>query len=397
MSISWTPLVAFTAIAVIFGISDILSNKTKNYISGLVFATIISMVLFWTGIMPIDVTVTSSLTATIGAYGVAVLITNMGTAIDLEALLKEWKTILVCCLGLIGLGIFAFTICITLFGRDYALIAAPPISGGVIAFQMVSEVAIANGRDDLAGFAALVLAMQGLVGMPIASLCLKMELAKMKKEGKLSPDYKQDSTKEFKLPSMTIFKDMKPENDTTTVNFAKLAFVAVLANLFSQLTGGAFNVNIAYLVFGVIFRRINFLPKNALNKAGGYGLCLLALYSLTVNGVAAVTPEGLLQMLYPLVGMLLIGATGIIAGSIVMGKILKYSVPLSIAVGITALFGYPGTEILSREVAGSIEGATNEEKEKALDYIMPKMIVGGFTTVTIASVVFATFIVPTIF
>ena len=40
---------------------------------------------------------------------------------------------------------------------------------------------------------------------------------------------------------------------------------------------------------------------------------------------------------------------------------------------------------------------TAEEKEKALAYVMPKMIVGGFTTVTIASVVFAGIIAPLIF
>ncbi len=397
MQITWTPLVSFAAIAVIFGISDILSNKTKNYISGLVFATIISMALFWSGLMPTDVTSTSTLTSTLGAYGVAALLVSMGTSIDLEALLQEWKTILICCLGLVGLGIFAFTICVAVFGREYALIAAPPISGGVIAYQMVSEVANENGRADLAGFAALILAMQGLVGMPIASICLKIELNKMKKEGKLSKDYKTEVTKEFKLPSFAVFKTPKPENDTTTINFAKIAIVAVFAVLFSNLTGGALNVNIAYLLFGILFRRLNFLPKSALNKAGGYGLCLLAIYSITIDGVAAVTPQGLLDMLFPLLGMLLLGSGGIIAGSIIMGKILKYSIPLSIAVGVTALFGYPGTEILSKEVASSIEGATDEEKEKGLEYILPKMIVGGFTTVTIASVVFATVIVPTIF
>ena len=40
---------------------------------------------------------------------------------------------------------------------------------------------------------------------------------------------------------------------------------------------------------------------------------------------------------------------------------------------------------------------TELEKVYALDYVMPKMIVGGFTTVTIASVVFAGIIAPMIF
>lgn len=41
---------------------------------------------------------------------------------------------------------------------------------------------------------------------------------------------------------------------------------------------------------------------------------------------------------------------------------------------------------------------TNDEQKAAIkEYILPKMLVGGFTTVTIASVVFAGIIVPMIF
>lgn len=41
---------------------------------------------------------------------------------------------------------------------------------------------------------------------------------------------------------------------------------------------------------------------------------------------------------------------------------------------------------------------TNDEQKAAIkEYILPKMLVGGFTTVTIASVVFADIIVPMIF
>ncbi len=395
--LTWTPLVSFTAICVIFAISDLLSVKTKNYISGMVFATVIAMALFWSGLMPTTVVADSTLLATIGSYGVAIIITNMGTSIELEALLKEWKTVAICCLALVVLGVFAFLICVPLFGREYALVAAPPISGGTIAYQMVSQAALEAGREDLAGYAALILAMQGLIGMPIASICLKLELNKMFKKGLFSKEAKKETTKELKLPSMQIFKDLSPENETIAVNFAKLGLVCVLANLFSGATGGVVNVNIAYLLFGVIFRRINFLPKSVLNKAGGYGLILMSLLALTISGVAGVTPESLMDMIIPLVGMLVFGAVGLIIGAFIGGKIFKYSVPLSLALGVTALFGYPATEILSKEVANSLDGASSDEKEKALDYILPKMIVGGFTTVTIASVVFASVIVPTIF
>ena len=40
---------------------------------------------------------------------------------------------------------------------------------------------------------------------------------------------------------------------------------------------------------------------------------------------------------------------------------------------------------------------TEEEKRRATDFILPKMIIGGFVTVTILSVIFASIIGPIVF
>ena len=170
-----------------------------------------------------------------------------------------------------------------------------------------------------------------------------------------------------------------------------------MAILLTNLTGGSLNVNISYLIVGVLLRKINFLQKNSLQAAGGYGLCMMAMYAMMFNGLANLTPADLLRMVTPIVGMLLLGASGLAIGSAIVGKICGYSIPMSIACGMTALFGYPATEILSREVCSSMDDFNDNEKAMALDFVMPKMIVGGFTTVTIASVVFAGIIAPMIF
>lgn len=74
-----------------------------------------------------------------------------------------------------------------------------------------------------------------------------------------------------------------------------------------------------------------------------------------------------------------------------MGKILKVSPWMSFAIGITALFGFPGTYVVSNEVASAL--ATNEEEKKViLGQILPKMLVAGFITVSIGSVVLAGFL-----
>ena len=69
---------------------------------------------------------------------------------------------------------------------------------------------------------------------------------------------------------------------------------------------------------------------------------------------------------------------------------------MSIAIGCTALIGYPLTQILTEEVL-SVLDIDEETKQKLNNALLPKMLVGGFTTVTIASVVFAGIVVPMIF
>jgi hypothetical protein len=72
--------------------------------------------------------------------------------------------------------------------------------------------------------------------------------------------------------------------------------------------------------------------------------------------------------------------------SLVVGKLLGYGIPMSIAIGLTALYGFPGTMILSQEAAKGA-GETPEEVAAIEGEILPKMIVAGFSTVTITSVI----------
>ncbi len=392
---TWTPLMCFAVIAGAFVIGEFFSRLTKGYVSSMVFGCFVAMGLFWSGLIPATIAVDSTLLPTLNACGVALLLVNMGTSIDIETLLNEWKTVVVCCAGLVGIGIFAFTVGNAVFGREYSLTAAPVVAGGVIAFQIVSEAANAANLPQYAGFAALVLAFQSMIGMPVASFCLKKELISAKAKGMFSAEGEKKSS--FKLPETNIFKTPAPASDTATLKFLKLAVVAVCGQLLSAYLLPFINVNIMYLLVGIVARKLNFLQKNALQRAGGYGYIMLCMYALTFNGFATVSPTQALEFIVPLFGCLILGVIGIVPLAVITGKLVGYNPFVSIACGVTALFGYPGTEILSNEVVASMTDFTREEKEKALNYILPKMIVGGFTTVTIASVVFAGIIAPLIF
>ena len=86
--------------------------------------------------------------------------------------------------------------------------------------------------------------------------------------------------------------------------------------------------------------------------------------------------------------MELIGTVAFALVSILVGKIFGYSWQMSVAIGSSCLFGFPGTVIISNEVSEST-GTTAEEKATINAQIMPKMLVAGMVTVSITSVLVA--------
>ena len=62
---------------------------------------------------------------------------------------------------------------------------------------------------------------------------------------------------------------------------------------------------------------------------------------------------------------------------------------MAFSCSLTALFGFPADYILTSEVARAM-ATTEDEEEYLTQQMMPKMLVGGFATVSVASVIIAT-------
>ncbi|GMA64992.1 hypothetical protein GCM10025859_54320 [Alicyclobacillus fastidiosus] len=62
---------------------------------------------------------------------------------------------------------------------------------------------------------------------------------------------------------------------------------------------------------------------------------------------------------------------------------------------LTATFGFPGDYLICEEVSRS-ESGDESERQRLFDEILSPMLVGGFTSVTIASIIIASIVMSTL-
>lgn len=379
-------LMAITYVLIIFAIGDWVSSKTKSIVSMMFVASVLIMVGFWMGI-PTSLFVDAQLSG-IGALMIGFLITHMGTLLDFDDLVQQWKTVVVAVGAVVGIAIFLFLVGSPIIGKEYAIAAAPPISGGVVAAIIMGEAATAKGLEALAVFATILVVVQGFFGYPVATFFLNKEAKKILAEGGSVNKVKEDNVEKTKRKKL--IPPLPAHLQTTYILLAKLAVGVVISFKLADLTGGIIHRYVMCLLVGVVLTELGFLEKDVMVKANAFGLAMVSLMAVIFASLTQATTEMLLSLLFPLLASLSLGTIGIILFSSLLGKILGMSMNMAIAIGASALFGFPGTFIISNEVARS-NASNDEERELLLGEILPKMLVAGFITVTIASVVLAGF------
>ena len=156
------PILATFVILLIFGVGDMIATKTKAIVSMLFVASVVFMAGFWTGLFPKTMFTDSSL-LNVATVLVCMLLVHMGTTIKLRDFADQWRTVIVaavCCVA-ISLGIFFLGGLI--IDRNYAVVGAPILSGGVVATITMQGAANNLELPDLAIFATLVIDRKSVV------------------------------------------------------------------------------------------------------------------------------------------------------------------------------------------------------------------------------------------
>lgn len=184
--------------------------------------------------------------------------------------------------------------------------------------------------------------------------------------------------------------------DTSTYLFL-LGFVGLLAILSSKASGYLFHSfgisfsispTIFSLFYGIIGGEIGLLERKSLQKANSFGFFVVASLVGVMGGLVNSSVQEIVALIVPMVVLIGLGIIGMGIGGIIVGRLVGINWYMSFAIALNCLIGFPVNFLLTNE-AIHVLAETEEEKDYLSNTMVPTMLVGGFTTVTLGSVVFA--------
>ena len=173
--------------------------------------------------------------------------------------------------------------------------------------------------------------------------------------------------------------------------FLKIGILAWIASQIGRVQFpfiGSISGGVWALLVGILATTLGLLDENALVKSNAYGLVMFALMMYIFDGLKDSTPEMLLSIILPMIELIIIGVIGMAILCFIGAKILKMSFKLAFATALTALYGFPPNAVITENTCNAL-AETPEEKDALMGHMFTPMIVGGFTPVTITSVILA--------
>lgn len=396
-----TPIYASLILIAILALGDYISIITKAKVPMLFVCLFGYLILIWSG-MPKDLISISTL-GPLGGMLVPVLIVHMGTLIPFNQIKEQWRSIVVALIGLVIAGGFILLIISPIFGYNKAVAGCAPVLGGIIAALVTADGLKAAGHPELLVIAMAILGIQGLVGMPIASNILKKYVVSIKekiKRGEITSDSvsKKKAAEEIQYgtdenPSPKYRALLPKKFEVDTIMLFKLLIGGALAFFLGKIT--PISNSIWALFIGMTGAYFGIYRGKMLNRANSFGLAMAALIILVLGSMNNVTFKLFTTQLPAILSILAIGTIGLLLGGVIGAKIVKWPKELSIPVVLTAEFGFPGNYLISDEVARST-GSNKKERDIIMDKILPPMLVGGYTTVTITSIIIASILIKTL-
>ena len=382
----------FMAVVGVFAVGDLISFFTKGKLSGLMMVMLLFLIAFLTGILPADVIDRAGLTE-MASVSTGMLLFNMGSTINVRQLIREWRTVALATLCLIGTCISMIVIVGPIVGIETVLTTIPPINGAAVATSIMSDAAAAAGLNTAAALCAVIFATQRFVGAPIASTMgrryAKVLLEEYRKDPKLhmmNTEAKSDDGKTQKV----LFCDKYKSLFSSNVLIGIVAAGAFIARLLGSVT--LVDYSIWALLLGLICSSTGIVPQTPLQKGNAFGLIMICVFGSIIPALGGVTADQLGTMAFQLIVLFGTACLGIfIVAWILPCWKLVGNRNLAVGIGAMQFLGFPSNIVVVREVS-EVVGETEDEKLWLNSKLSVSYVVGGITVVTILSVVMASII-----
>ena len=393
----YNAFLAFVIVAICYVVGEYVSDLTHAWVPSVLVTAILFLLGYWT-IFPETLADDTGLTSFAGTIGVLMFITHIGTVISLKQLIEQWKTIIICLCGLLGMVALCWIICPLIMDKTLVIAGLPPLTGGIVAALTMQNAAQAAGLEKAAVFAIAMYSVQGLAGYPITALCLHAEGKKLINEwDTVKLDLSDDEIARMKTIGLTtigddsdVKKPIPPLPDrfnTPVLILGKVALSVWISSLLGQVIPQVPTI-VWCLIVSVILTRLGFLDTSSLTRANSYTIFMFAAMLSVFGGLKDCSPAMLKELIGPMLIMIIIGVVGMGLFAFIIAKILKMDFPLAFANGLTALYGFPCDAIITENTVNSLT-KDPDQRGYLMSKMFPSMVVGGFITVTITSVIFA--------
>lgn len=372
---------AVTALLLVFAISEILAKVTKGWVPSVLVIMILMLVGFSTGLFPKTIIDDAGVSDALFKVACGLLVTHLGTLISRKEMAAQWKTVIISLMGVASIAVICLTLGTALFGFDNAIAAAPPLAGGAIATAMMSSAANEAGKTSAALVAIVCLSLQGLVGYPLTSFCLKKEtkrLTKLYRNGEFKATTAASEDK----------KDEKKRATSTTIILLKLALITLAAYWIDYATKGYIPMYVVCLLLGFTAHELKLVETDALHEASSYGFVMTVLMMGLFKTLASSGTDGIASVVGISAALVVFATVAMGLMALLASKIFKQSFFMCYAIVLNAFSGFPINMLITTE-AINISTEEGDERDNITAEIMPKMLVAGFVCVTIVSVLLA--------
>ena len=176
-------VISLTILLVIYAASEYVSRKTNGIIDTVLTISVLALIGFWTGILPKNLFSNSGVEE-FGMAIVGLMLTSLGTTINLTELKRQWKVLVIAILGAIGSCVLIVAVALLVKQKNFGVVGAPIFAGGNAATLVLLNAMRAKNMQMLSTYALAVLTFQNIIGIPIATYAMRREAHRLLQDGK---------------------------------------------------------------------------------------------------------------------------------------------------------------------------------------------------------------------